>query len=281
MFRPERPALTPRPPAGPARDRGFALLVVLWSLVLISLLTTQLLASGRTALALAGNLRAAAMARASADGAINEAVFHLLQRGPDQWRADGTLHELDEGGVTIGVRIESLSGEINPNLASTRLLAGLFQASGAAPEQAQEIANAMIAWRSPAVSKAAAQALLAAYQRAGLRYGPPGRPFADLSELSAVIGMTPAVLAAAMPDMSLYQSGDPDPKLAGPAVRRALVLSGQGGIGGNVYEGNSPVVTIIAQAGGPGHLGLSRTAIVSISGLSARAAFTILSLTDG
>jgi general secretion pathway protein K len=263
------------------RERGFALLIVLWSLVLISLLTTQLLASGRTALTLASNLRAAAMARASADGAINEAVFHLLQRGPEQWRPDGAVHALDEDGVTMNVRIESLGGEINPNRASTKLLAGLFESAGASPNQARLLAGAIIAWRSPAVTKAQTQALLAEYQRAGLRYGPPGRGFADLSELGNVMGMTPALMAAAMPDMSLYQSGDPDPKLADEAVRRALILSGQVGSSSTVYEGTAPVVTIIAQDAGPAQGGVSRTAIVSLTGLSGAASFSILSLTNG
>ena len=71
------------------RERGFALLIVLWSLVLITLLTIQILASGRSALALAGNIRAAAAARAAADGAISEAVYHVLAYGPDHWAVDG------------------------------------------------------------------------------------------------------------------------------------------------------------------------------------------------
>ena len=134
-----------------ARDRGFALLVVLWSLVLITLLTTQILASGRTALTLAGNLRAAAEERAEADGAINEAVFHLLAQGAQNWQADGSCHLLATGRIRLAVRVTSVAGKINPDLALAVLLAGLFQAAGAPAEQAQQLANAIIDWRSPAV----------------------------------------------------------------------------------------------------------------------------------
>jgi general secretion pathway protein K len=261
-------------------ERGFALLIVLWSLVLIGLLITQVLATGRTATMLAYNLRAAAAARAGADGAINEAVFHVLSYGPNHWAADGSPHVLDDGGLTITVRVQSLDGRINPNLASTGLLAGLFQAVGAAPGQAATLANAIIAWRSPAATKNQMQARLAAYKRAGLRYGPPGQGFADISELSDVIGMPPALLTAALPHMSLYQSGDPDPADADAQVRRALALAGQSGSTGNGYDGTSPVVSIDAEAAGPGHLAVHRRAIVSLPGADAAVPFQFLSLTD-
>lgn len=261
-------------------ERGFALLVVLWSLVLITLLTTQILASGRTALALAGNLRDAAAARASADGAINEAVFHLLAEGADHWAADGSPHVLASGDVTLTVRITSLAGKINPNLASTGLLKGLFLAAGGSSAQAQQLAAAIIAWRSPAATQQDTAALLATYRRAGLRYGPPGQNFVDLSELSDVIGMPPALLAKVLPYMSLYQSGDPDPAQAAPLVRRAIALSGQAVDGGGGFSGNFPVVAITAEVDGPGPLDVRRIAMVSIAGANSTPPFQLLSLAD-
>jgi general secretion pathway protein K len=256
-------------------------LIVLWSVVLVGLLTTQILASGRTEMELAGNIRAAVAARALADGAINEAVFHVLSYGPDRWPADGSPHVLREDGATISVRIQSLAGKINPNLASTALLAGLFQAVGASPDEASQLAGAIITWRSPAVSKDAAQTALAAYRRAGLPFGPPGHDFADLDELGGVIGMPPALLAAALPHMSIYQSGDPDPKLADAQVRHALALAGQSGANSDEYDGAAPVVMIQAEVDGPGGLTLRRTAIVSVPGENAPAPYQFLSLTDG
>ena len=264
----------------PTRDRGFALLVVLWSLVLITLLTTQILASGRTALTLAGNLRDAAEARASDDGAINEAIFHLLSSGADHWPADGSPHVLGTSDITLTIRINSLAGKINPNLASTALLAALFQACGAEPSQAKQLAISIIAWRSIAISKSDTQALLATYRRANLPYGPPGQPFADLSELADVIGMPPSLLVKGLPHMSLYQSGDPDPTLADPVVRQALGLSGQAGTNSKAYEGNFPVVSIDAQVDGPGKLAVGRNAIVSLAGADAAPPFQVLSLSD-
>jgi len=266
----------------PARDRGFALLIVLWSLVLLGLLITQLLGSGRTALALAGNLRAAATAHASADGAINEALFHVLSTGADHWPPDGRPHNLgSSGGMVISVRVNSLASQINPNLASTGLLAGLLQACGATPAQAKQLANAIIQWRSPAVSKPEIAAQLAAYRNAGLPYAPPGRPFADLSELGDILGMPPLLLVKALPHMNLYQTDDPDPAQAGPVVRQALKLSGQPGSSADVYDGTVPVVSIVADVTAPGRVAAHRIAIISLTSPGAPAPFHILSLTGG
>ncbi len=266
----------------PARDRGFALLIVLWSLVLLGLLITQILASGRTALALAGNLRAAATARASADGAINEALFHVLSAGADHWPPDGSPHSLgNAGGTVISVRVKSLTSQINPNLASTGLLAGLLQASGATPAQAKQLANAIIQWRSPAVSKQEAAAQVATYRNAGLPYAPPGHLFADLSELGDVLGMPPPLLAKALPHMNLYQTDDPNPALSDPVVRQALKLSGQAGSDANVYDGTVPVVSIEADVTAPGHVAAHRVAVIGLASTGAPAPFHILSLTGG
>jgi general secretion pathway protein K len=263
------------------REHGFALLIVLWSLVLIGFLTTQILASGRTALTLAGGARAVAVARASDDGAINEALFHVLSFGPQHWLADGTPHLINNGGMIISVQVQSLAGKINPNLASAGLLSGLFQAVGAAPDAAAQMASAIIAWRSIANSKDQAKAILASYRRARLAYGPPAHNFADLSELSAVIGMQPALLAQALPHMSLYQSGDPDPKQADPQVRRALALAGKTGPGSSNYQETSPVIVINAETQTPSGLILRRTAIISTPGADSPVPFQFLSLIDG
>src|SRR5690348_7085676 len=59
------------------RSGGFALIVVLWTLVLIGFIVTHLSASGRTEIRIAGNLVANSAAQAAADGAIYEAIFNL------------------------------------------------------------------------------------------------------------------------------------------------------------------------------------------------------------
>ncbi len=260
-------------------QRGFALLVVLWSLIIISLITAQILASGRTAVALANNVRAGAEMRARADGAINEALFHLLSGGTAHWLPDGSEHLLNEDGTPVAVRIRMLDNKINPNLASTALLAGLFQACGATKAQSFQLADAVIQWRSQAVSQQAEQSALAQYQQAGLPFGPPGRPFKDISEMAYVMGMPAGLLARAEPYMSLYQAGDPNPEDSDAVVRQALTLAGQTGVSSTGYASTQPVVSITATTQGAGGLAVHRVAIIGIA--TGNGPYQFLSLTDG
>ena len=74
------------------RSGGFALIVVLWTLVLIGFIVAHLSASGRTEIRIAGNLVANSASQAAADGAIFEAIFNLSDPQPEQrWPVDGTL----------------------------------------------------------------------------------------------------------------------------------------------------------------------------------------------
>lgn len=260
------------------RERGFALLVVLWSVVLLALMITTLLANGRTAIALAGNVRDAAMASARADGAIDEAMFHVLADGPQHWAPDGSWHDLPGG---VRVRVAALGGLINPNLASTNLLDGLLQACGANAAQAAQLAAAIIDWRSPPLSQGAEAAREQAYRSAGLHFSPPGLPFADLAELGDVLGMNQTLLRAMLPYMSLYQTDDPDPALASPLVRRALQLGNDPGAIHNGFAGSFPTVEIEARAAGPGRARVRRRGVFSLGSADSPHPFSTLLMAGG
>ena len=77
------------------QDRGFALLIVLW--------WTGLAGAGRLEAKRSGNLRDAAVAEAAAEGALQEAAFHLLASGQAGWAIDGTIHTLPLTGGTASI----------------------------------------------------------------------------------------------------------------------------------------------------------------------------------
>ena len=64
-------------PQRQARQPGFALLIVLWTLGLLSLLIAGLAATGRSVTSVAGNVRDSASVEAAADGAVRQAIFQL------------------------------------------------------------------------------------------------------------------------------------------------------------------------------------------------------------
>ncbi len=210
--------------AGAPQQRGFALLVVLWMLVLLTVLLTQLTSAGRTQTQLASNLRHAAIMEAQADGALHTAIFRLLDSSEAGWNAGYGLHRLKVAGGQAEIRIIDEGGKINPNSAPPKLLQALLRVLGVDSAEAAGIAAAIVEWRHPTGPDGVAPAILASYRQAGREFAPPGAPFLALDELASVIGVTPSLLARLRPHLSLYHQGEPDPSLAGPVVVAAIAL---------------------------------------------------------
>ncbi len=217
-----RPRPAPAEAARFGRDRGFALLIVLWSLALLAMLGTQVTALGRGETLLASNLRAGARAEAAADGAFHEALFHVLDSSPRRWLADGVPRSLPISGGIARIRVANEQAKVNPNSASAALLQSLMVVVGAEPAQAAAIAAAMLAWRAGSLVAGQGAAGEAQYRAAGRAYGPPATPFESLDELGLVLGMTPDLLARLRPELSLYAGGTPDRTYASATVLRAL-----------------------------------------------------------
>ena len=201
------------------RDRGFALLIVLWTLAILSLLVSQLAGSGRQAVRLAGSMREQAALQALADGAVQEAAFHVAAAGAAHWPANGAVREVREDGAVIRLRITSEAGKVNPSIASLELLTSMLHACGVDIPKAVALASSIVAWRFPSAQGGYGAA---AYRQAGLSYGPPGQPFESVDELGLVLGMTPGLLACLAPHLSLFRDNDPDPNAADPLVMQAL-----------------------------------------------------------
>jgi general secretion pathway protein K len=264
-----RPApVWPLPPAGFRRSGGFALIIVLWTLVLIAFIVAHLTASGRTEIRIAGNLVADADAEAADDGAIFAAVFNQLDPNPDQrWQLDGFPHELTIGNSRVVVRLQDEADRINPNQASPALLEALLRVTGSDPESARNLVAAIGDWVGTALSARPPDAVLADYRTAGLDYGPPGAPLETLDELGRVLGMTPAVLAAIRPHLTLFGPAQPNPASTDPVVAAALTAIGQAPQAPTAANQSQPqmlTARITASAFGPSNARLTRVAIVRI-----------------
>lgn len=255
-------------PAALCRDRGFALLIVLWTLVLIAFLVARLTASGHTEMRIAGNLVADGVAEAAADGAISEAIFNLSDPRPERrWRVDGNVRRIAIGDSRVAVKLEDEAARINPNLASLDLLEAILRTLGNEPEQARRLAQAIGEWVGSAQAGQDPAVTLAEYRAAGLDYRPPGEPLETLDELGRVIGMTPALLAALRPHLTLYGPAEPNPASADPVVAAALArLPHTGDAQAAAAQQNADLATvrIVATAQGPGNARVTRTAIVQI-----------------
>ena len=260
-----------RPPPGPlatvtrasAREGGFALLIVLWSLALLALLGAQVVGPASSEARLAANLRAAAVAQAAADGAVEGAVLRLLQGA---WNPhDGIVRQLRIGAAVVAVRLEDEAAKINPNAAPRPMLAGLIRAVGLDAPTSSVLAARIMDWRAPMSASLAGDGPKAAlYQAAGLDYAPPSRPFTSLGELRLVVGVTPTLYARIAPFLSVYQEGAVDQDAAAGATAMALddARMSQTGAPVPALHSENPVVRVRAEAVGPGGARAGRAAVV-------------------
>ncbi|MBB2201457.1 type II secretion system protein GspK [Gluconacetobacter tumulisoli] len=205
------------------RERGFALLIVLWTLVLLSLVVTAVIALGRNTTQGEMSRTRLAWARAQADSAIQTAMFHLLGAGRDRWVPDGRWHTLSEPDLTARVRAVIESGALNPNTAPPALLESVLLTLGVAAPDATSLARWIVNWRQPLSAGELARARLTAGENGGCMA--PGRPFHSIDDLAVVPGMTSALLARLAPHLSFTQTRALGPDTTDPILRAAVARS--------------------------------------------------------
>src|SRR5207302_8752218 len=78
-----------------SQSAGFALVIVLWCVVLLSFIITHVITSGKTELRISSNILTNTVAREAADGAIFQTIFRQSAMKSEQhWVADGGMHEI-------------------------------------------------------------------------------------------------------------------------------------------------------------------------------------------
>ncbi len=249
---------------GGTRDHGFALLIVLWTMVLLALLVTRITSYGRAEAQVAANLRGGAVVEAAADAAVNATLFHLLASGNQRWAPAGRRRLLMPG-AEVDVTLENLAGRVNLNTAPPELLQALLDVLGTLPDQSVALAAAILDWRTPGQRPRPGGAKAPQYREAGRGYGPPGAPFRAVDELGDVLGMAPALLARLRPHVTIWGDGNPDPASADAVVLTALRALGRDGLAPGGGGSDVVVVAITADAAGPNSSRFARRAVVEIT----------------
>ena len=211
---------------GPAQphSRGIALVIVLWSLVLLAVIATGFAADTRTETKLAHNLAETAKARALAEAGVARAILELLKPA-----AERRLTVLDApvrftfGGGEILLSLEDEGGKIDLNRAPDTLLQGLFTAAGIEGQDGVRLVNAIADFRDSDALRRADGAEDDDYRAAGLGHEAKDRPFEDIEELKQVLGMTPELFARIAPALTVHsRSRRVNRKTASPLVLQAL-----------------------------------------------------------
>lgn len=222
------------------RQRGVALLLVLWVLALLSLLLGGLAGwvQLETRQALWHRQHAQALLAAEAGVALAmQALADPLQR--KQWIADGREMPLVFDDAQLHVSLHSERGKLYLNSAEAGDFARLALACGATQAQANRLARDLEVRRNEGLP-----------------------PFRVVEEVRQLPGMTQALYSALVPEISLWSGLDrPDPAFASPLMRRALNLprlSAEGADPGDVL-----VIDSRAQRPGGAHARLQATVLLS------------------
>ena len=238
---------------------GFALLIVLWSLVLVSLLVTGITSAGRGQLLLASNLRRAAAAEAAADGGVAEAIFYLSDSSAAGWLVDGAAHTVRIGQYALDVRVGDEAAFLNPNTARPEVMAALMTALGVDPSRAASLSQAIADWRTPG----ARDQVIQRYRSSGMTMAPTGQNFRSIDELRFVIGMTPDLLARLKPHLSVFAFGPLEVSKADALIQAAVRSLGESGLA--ISTSSSRVVDITVDARGADQTRFVRHAIISLT----------------
>ncbi|MEO8507097.1 MAG: hypothetical protein ABI593_05660 [Betaproteobacteria bacterium] len=200
--------MTPRrnPPSSAARQRGIALILVLWLTIMLTVIATGFAFSMRSEALTARNALSLAQARAAANGAVERMAFELSRpRYPASWASDGQPRQWREGDVAIVATAVDESAKIDINSAPETLLKGLFEhVGGVDPETAARIVDAILDWRDPDDNKRPNGAEEADYRAAGLKQKPANSPLETVTELVRVAGVTHDLFARIADSLTVY-----------------------------------------------------------------------------
>jgi len=205
-------------------QRGIALVLVLWVLLLLTIMTASFALMARMDRLEANALLSGTQARLSAEAAIDLAVLAL--RDPnDETRmlADGRVYQTEIDGVLLEVSATDERGKVDINATDELTLATLFTGHGMELQDAELLAAAVMDWRDEDELERVNGAEEDAYLDAGLEMGPANRPFMMTEELLQVIGMKYELYRLLEPGITVFsRAAEPDPAFAPVEALMAL-----------------------------------------------------------
>ncbi|MGI9334455.1 MAG: general secretion pathway protein GspK, partial [Gammaproteobacteria bacterium] len=213
---------------GARRERGFALLLVLWLGVMVSVMAASFAFSARTETRIGRSALDRAQAEFLADAAVKRAALGLLVPVRDQrFKADGRDYTWQFGGADLRIQLAPENARLDLNRAPEELIEGLFDVfvdDGIIDEaEADALTDALLDWRDNDRNKRSSGAENAAYSSAGRPHGAADRPLLTVSEIGQILGMNAVLIERLTPLVTVHaKSARIDGMTAPRDVLRAL-----------------------------------------------------------
>ncbi|MGB5197803.1 MAG: hypothetical protein WBN64_12140 [Candidatus Deferrimicrobium sp.] len=198
---------------------GFALIVVLWALLLLGALAAAFSLSMRTGAEAARYGLDEERAYFQAYSGIQRTMALLSTLPADNVFALEIRAASEDAGYEVA--LEGESGKINVNLVQPGLLLEILLNGGLTKEEAERLRDAIVEWRSPKAAPDQAPAADYAGLREPLtpRYG----PFRSVEELKSVAGVAPGLYRSFLSRVfTVFGNGPVDVNRASETVLRAV-----------------------------------------------------------
>ena len=181
--------------AAGASQRGIALVLVLWVIVLLSVIAGAMSMTQRTGVMMTGNIRQAREARALLNAGLNFMALMLERRNrpaeENPWPVDGRLHPWNFRGRLLWVGAAPEEARIDLNQARDDVLLSLLQSTGLEEGEALALRDAILDWRDRDNNRHAEGAEDQDYRSDGRPIGARDGQFLSVEELQQILGMTP------------------------------------------------------------------------------------------
>jgi general secretion pathway protein K len=248
---------------------GFALVAVIWSLGLISLLGVAVIVGARYRTRVASSDASMAATKTAAESAVNLAIA-LSLAGATQQNVKFPLRCQMPGGERAIVDIEEETGKVDLNTATPEVLTRLFAALADDQSAGMRIAASIVQFRELArgqTKSADTQSTPGASkpdsgQTPANSSNKPG--FATIMQLDQIDGVSAALFRTALRFVTVRSThSEPDKDAASPALRRLLKLD-QGQATPTCAPPATGSVTIRADIRAPDGTRFIREALVSL-----------------
>ena len=203
-------------PCRPVGQRGVALVMVLWILLLVTISTSAYTLTARMDQLEAHTILSGTQARMAAEAGLNLAVLSL--QDPDETTRlipDGRPYPYYHQGVLVEVHVTDERGKLDINASDEPTLVTLLVGNGLEEEDAILLAAAIMDWKDPDEMERPDGAELDTYESAGLGVGPGNRPFIMTEELLQVLGMSWDLYQNMEPGLTVFSdAAQPNPAYA-------------------------------------------------------------------
>jgi general secretion pathway protein K len=199
-----------------ATQKGIALVLVLWVIVLLSVIAGAMSTVQRTGVSMTSNIRQEREGRALVNAGLNFMALMLERRNlpvvDNPWPVDGRLHPWVFAGKTIWVGAMPEDARIDINQVDPQVLQSLLESLGLEEDQAMAVRDAILDWKDADNATHADGAEDGEYKMEGRPIGARDSVFLSVEELQQVYGITPELykkLAGALTTDARQRTVDP------------------------------------------------------------------------